>query len=102
MYRGQSPTTIVVASDATDPVERFAYAANAGLDATKSGRITYADLAAFLNRAKNGNRLAYTAARARLALAMRGATPARVAAAAAVPVLVALGVLVAAVASRAR
>jgi len=102
MYRGQSPTTVVVASDATDPVERAAYAANAGLDPAKTGRITYADLAAFLNRAKNGNRLTYEAARARLAAAMRGPTPARAAAAGPLPVLVALGVFVTAVASRAR
>jgi hypothetical protein len=43
-----------------------------------------------LNRAKNGNRLTYEAARARLALAMRGATPAKVAAGVG-PVLFALG-----------
>ncbi len=65
------------------------------MDPAKNGRITYADLAAFLNRAKNGNRLAYEAARARLALAMRGTTPAQVAAAGGAPVLVALGVLAA-------
>jgi hypothetical protein len=101
MPRGQTPTTIVVASDATDPEERAAYAANAGMDAAKNGRITYADLAAFLNRAKNGNRVAYEAARARLALAMRGTTPARVAATGGAPALVALGVLAAALAWRA-
>jgi hypothetical protein len=90
MYRGQTPATVVVASDATDPVERAGYAGNAAMDTGKTGRITYADLAAFLNRAKNGNRLAYEAARARLALAMRGATPAKVAAGVG-PVLFALG-----------
>ena len=101
MPRGQTPTTIVVASDATDPEERAAYAANAGMDPAKNGRITYADLAAFLNRAKNGNRLVYESARARLALAMQGTTPARVAATGGAPVLVALGVLAAALAWRA-
>jgi hypothetical protein len=73
-----------------------------GLDPAKNGRITYAELAAFLNRAKNGNRLTYDAARARLALAMRGATPAPAAGASAAPALFGLGVLAAAVASRAR
>jgi hypothetical protein len=101
MPRGQTPTTTVVASDAADPEERAAYAANAGMDPAKNGRITYADLAAFLNRGKNGNRLTYEAARARLALAMRGSTPARVAATGGAPVLVALGVLAAAIAWRA-
>ncbi len=101
MPRGQTPATIVVASDATDAEERAAYAANAGMDPAKNGRITYADLAAFLNRAKNGNRFSYEAARARLALAMRGTTPARVAATRGAPVLVALGVLAAALAWRA-
>jgi hypothetical protein len=91
MYRGQ-----------TDPLEHAAYAANAGLDPAKNGRITYAELAAFLNRAKNGNRPTYEAARARLALATRGATPAPGAGASAVPMLFGLGVLAAAVASRAR
>ena len=90
MPRGQTPMTTVVASDAADPEERAAYAANAGMDPAKNGRITYADLAAFLNRAKNGNRLTYEAARARLALAMRRATPAKVAAGVG-PVLFALG-----------
>jgi hypothetical protein len=98
MYRGQTPATVVVASDATDPVERAAYAGNAGMDPASNGRITYADLAAFLNRAKNGNRLTYEAARARLALAMRGTTPATAAAMGAAPVLFGLGVLAAAVA----
>jgi hypothetical protein len=99
MPPGQTPTTVVVASDATDPEERAAYAANAGMDPAKNGRITYADLAAFLNRAKNGNRLAYEAARSRLALARRGTTsPARVASTGGGPVLVALGVLAAALA----
>lgn len=102
MYRGQSPTTVVVASDATDPVERSAYTVNAALDPAKAGRITYADLAAFLNRAKNGNRLTYEAARARLAAAMRGPTPVRASAAGPFPVLVALGVFATAVASRVR
>jgi hypothetical protein len=101
MPRGQTPTTIVVASDATDPEERAAYAANASMDPATNGRITYADLAAFLNRAKNGNRLVYESARARLALAMPGTAPARVAATGGAPVLVALGVLAAAVAWRA-
>ena len=101
MARGQAPTTVVVASDAADPEERAGYAANAGMDPARSGRITYADLTAFLNRAKNGNRLVYEAARARLALAMRGTTPARVAATGGGPVLVALGVLAAALAWRA-
>jgi hypothetical protein len=102
MYRGQTPATVVVAGDATDQLERAAYAANAGLDPAKNGRITYAELAAFLNRAKNGNRPTYDAARARLALAMRGATPAPAAGASAAPALFGLGVLAAAVASRAR
>jgi len=101
MYRGQSPATVVVASDATDPDERAAYAGNSGMDPSGKGRITYADLTAFLNLAKNRNRLTYEAARARLALAMRGATPAAVVAGAA-PVLVGLGVLAAAVAWRGR
>ena len=90
LYRGQTPATVVVASDATDPVERAGYAGNAAMDTGKTGRITYADLAAFLNRAKNGNRLVYEAARARLALAMRGTTPAKGAAGVG-PVLFALG-----------
>lgn len=100
--RGQTPTAVVVASDAADPLERSAYAANAGMDPISKGRITYADLTAFLNRAKNGNRLTYAAARARLALAMRGTTPATAAAATVGP-LALLGVgLVAAFAWRAR
>ncbi|HEY1693082.1 MAG TPA: transglycosylase SLT domain-containing protein [Polyangiaceae bacterium] len=80
MYRGQTPATVVLGRDATDPEERAGYAANAALDLGGKGQITYADLIAFLNRAKNANRLRYEAARARLALAMRGTTPARVAA----------------------
>jgi hypothetical protein len=64
--RGQTPDTVVVGGDATDPVERSAYAANKGMDHTGKGRITYADLTAFLNLAKNSNRVVYEAARARL------------------------------------
>lgn len=97
MPRGSSPATVVVASDASDPEERAAYAANAGMDPGGKGRITYADLAAFLNLAKNRNRLTYEAARARLALAVRGSSPAAVARSAA-PVLFGLGLVVAAVA----
>lgn len=102
MYRGQSPDTIVVAGDATDPEERAAYAGNAGMDPAGKGRITYADLTAFLNLAKNRNRLTYEAARARLALATRGSPPTAVASASAAPVLFGLGVLAAAVAWRGR
>jgi hypothetical protein len=70
--RGSSPATVVVSSDATDPVERTAYAWNAGMDMGGKGRITYADLTAFLNLAKNRNRAVYDAARARLELATSG------------------------------
>jgi hypothetical protein len=99
MPRGQSPATIVVASDAADPEERAAYVANANLDPTGKLRITYADLTAFLNLAKNRNRLTYDSARARLALAMRGT---RTVARSAAPVIVGVGLLAAAVAWRAR
>lgn len=75
MPRGQTPATVVVARDAADPEERAAYAGNAGMDRTGDGAITYADLSAFLNRAKESNRAIYDDARARLALAMRGAAP---------------------------
>ena len=78
MYRGRTPATVVLGRDATDPEERAAYAANAALDLGGKGQITYADLIAFLNRAKNANRLTYEAARARLALAVHGTTPAKV------------------------
>lgn len=101
MPRGSSPATVVVASDASDPEERAAYAANAGMDPGGKGRITYADLAAFLNLAKNRNRLTYEAARARLALAVRGSSPAAIARSAA-PVLFGLGLVAAAVAWRGR
>lgn len=101
MSRGQAPGTVVLASDATDPQERAGYAGNAGMDPRGKGRITYADLTAFLNLAKNRNRLTYEAARARLSLATRAATPAAAAAGAA-PVVFGLGVLVAVVAWRRR
>jgi hypothetical protein len=103
MYRGQSPETVVVAGDATDPEERAAYSGNSGMDPGGKGRITYADLTAFLNLAKNRNRLTYEAARARLELATRGGgSPVAVASVGAAPVLVGLGVLAAAVAWRGR
>jgi hypothetical protein len=79
MYRGQTPSTVVLGRDATDPDERAGYAANGSLDLGGKGQITYADLIAFLNGAKNANRLTYEAARARLALAAHGTTPAKVA-----------------------
>jgi hypothetical protein len=101
MYRGDAPTAIVVASDAADPEERAAYAGNAGMDPAGKGRITYADLAAFLNLAKNRNRLTYEAARARLELAVRGTSPA-VALRSAAPVLFGVGLVAAAVAWRGR
>lgn len=75
MPRGDAPSTIVVASDAADPEERAAYAANVGMDRARKGRITYEDLAAFLTLAKTTNRATYEEARARLALAMRGGAP---------------------------
>ena len=90
MYRGQAPATVVLGRDSIDPEERAGYAANAALDLGAKGQITYADLIAFLNRAKNANRLTYEAARVRLALAARGATPAKVAAGLG-PVLFTLG-----------
>lgn len=102
MYRGDAPTAIVVAEGATDPEERAAYAANTGMDPAGKGRITYADLAAFLNLAKNRNRLTYEAARARLELAVRGTSPAAVARASAAPVLFGVGLVAAAVAWRGR
>lgn len=101
MNRGQTPATVVLASDATDPEERAGYAGNAGMDPGGKKRITYADLTAFLNLAKNRNRLTYEAARARLSLATRGVRPA-VAAVGAAPVVVGLGVLAAVVAWRGR
>ncbi len=52
MSRGSSPRTIVVARDASDADERAAYAANAALDTNGDGRITLADLAALLERAR--------------------------------------------------
>lgn len=67
MNRGQTPETVVIARDATDPEERAAYAANKGLDPAGKGQITYADLTGFLNLAKNRNRVTYEDARARLA-----------------------------------
>jgi hypothetical protein len=93
--RGSSPRTIVVASDATDPEERAAYAANAAMDPAGKGLITYADLTALLNLAKNRNRLTYEAARARLALAMRGTALAVVGRSVA-PVLLGIGLVAAA------
>jgi hypothetical protein len=97
MARGSSPGAVVAARDAADPQERAAYAANAAaLDPAGKGRITYADLAAFLNLAKNRNRLTYDVARARLKLAQRGSSPAAALRRAA-PILVGVG-LVAAVA----
>jgi hypothetical protein len=52
MARGKAPSTVVVGSDATDPRERGAYAANAGLDADGDGRITLKDLATVLERVR--------------------------------------------------
>jgi hypothetical protein len=101
MSRGQAPGTVVLASDATDPDERAGYAGNAGMDPGGKGRITYADLTAFLNLAKNRNRLTYEAARARLTLATRGAKRAGAPLGAA-PVVFGLGVLAAVVAWRGR
>jgi hypothetical protein len=89
---------VVVASDASDPEERAAYAANTGMDPGGKGRINYADLTAFLNLAKNRNRLTYEAARARLELAMRRAPSAAVVTTSAAPFVVGLGMLAAAVA----
>ena len=50
MSRGNSPSTVVVASDSADPQEQAAYTANRGLDTDKDGKITLADLGALLAR----------------------------------------------------
>jgi hypothetical protein len=104
MPRGQSPATAVVASDASDPEERAAYDGNRAMDPGGKGRITYADLTALLNLAKNRNRAVYDSARARLALAAGRSTPATTAAGSAPLVLSVLGFLstVVALAWRAR
>ena len=52
MQRGDSPRTVVVAGDAEDARERAAYAANRGLDVNGDGRITLADLAAWLEHVR--------------------------------------------------
>jgi hypothetical protein len=73
--RGQEPATVVVTSNAADPEERAAYAANRAMDGAGKGRVTYADLTALLERAKRGNRAVYDGARARLALAAQALQP---------------------------
>jgi Transglycosylase SLT domain len=52
MARGNSPGTVVVASNAADARERAAYTANKILDANGDGQITLADLAAVLARTR--------------------------------------------------
>jgi hypothetical protein len=109
MGRGSSPDVVVVASDATDPIERAGYTLNKAMDPSGKGKITYADLTAFLNRAKNANRATYEVAFARLRDRAPASTAGRApssradSAFGAAPVLVGLGVLAAAfVAWRAR
>jgi hypothetical protein len=95
MSRGSSPAAVVVARDATDPDERAAYAANAGLDVDHDGRITLADLGAWIDRRRRG--AGYAAARARLELAAGGfvrTTARTLGAAIVVPVLLGVAVLV--------
>jgi hypothetical protein len=52
MTRGNTPDTIVVARDATDPRERDAYNANPALDADGDGKVTLGDLATILDRTR--------------------------------------------------
>jgi hypothetical protein len=48
MVRGSRPSTVVVAADAADALERAAYRDNRALDADGDGRITLGDLGAVL------------------------------------------------------
>jgi hypothetical protein len=101
MPRGSSPETVVVANDATDPLERVGYLLKkAALDPTGKGKITYADVTAYVNRAKNSNRATYDAALARLGKGPVGSTARGGGSSShswgAAPVLIGVGVLAAA------
>jgi hypothetical protein len=52
MQRGDSPRTVVVDSDSEDARERAAYEANRSLDVNGDGRITRADLTAWLEHVR--------------------------------------------------
>ena len=100
MKRGSAPSAVVVAKGSADPDEVRAYHANASLDLDHDGRVTVADLTAWLNSGRSS--LRYGAARARLELAMRASLRGKGVARAAPGVLLGAGVLAAAVAWRVR
>lgn len=98
MPRGQSPDTVILAENASDPEEAAGYRANAALDHGHKGAITYADISAFLAANRNGNRAVYNDARARLAAAeaQSGWTPPAAAASAPSKAPIVLGGILAA------